>query len=509
MHVLQRRAAGFSCALGIAGHANAQVLISQVYGGGGNSGATLGSDFIELHNIGSTTVSLDGWSVQYASAAGSSWQVTPLTGSVPAGGYYLIKQADGGGGSVALPTPDATGTLAMSGTAGKPALSSSASALSGTCPTGNADLVGYGSTASCAEGNAPTPAPSNTLAALRGNDGCTDTDNNAADFATAAPAPRNAASAARLCNGGGQPNADFPGTARNDANTPTRLSDHDPTAVLLRMRKHVNADLGMAVAAARAQVTEGERIDFSVDVENRGPDSAAFAAVAFAFDAAVSPRVTAAPGWICQPPQTGTQMVVTCTIASLAAGNAQNFSVQVEAGAALAGRTLTLAASAASQTPDPQSSNDTDAASVTVQARPQARGDLAVRFDGPTSLPTTAFNATYRVLVSNVGAAPAQRPSLVIAGNTVSALSQLVPPQGWQCDKQAQALRSARFVCSTTTVLLPGAQAAFQLTVAAKPIPAEGAVRVQATATSSSQEANPADDTVLIVTLIGGSDRRR
>lgn len=202
MHVLQRRAAVFLCALAVAGHANAQVVISQVYGGGGNSGATLRSDFIELHNIGSTPVSLDGWSVQYASAAGSSWQVTPLAGTVPAGGYYLIKQADGSGGSVALPTPDATGTLAMSGTAGKVALSNRASALSGTCPPGNADLVGYGSTASCAEGNAPTPAPSNTLAVLRGNDGCTDTDNNAADFAPARrphampPAPRACAVAA-------------------------------------------------------------------------------------------------------------------------------------------------------------------------------------------------------------------------------------------------------------------------------------------------------------------------
>ncbi|PNR68350.1 nuclease [Xanthomonas oryzae pv. oryzae] len=221
MHVLQRRAAGFLCALGIAGHANTQVVISQVYRGGGNSGATLRSDFIELHNIGSTTVSLDGWSVQYASAAGSSWQVTPLTGSVPAGSYYLIKQADGRGGSVALPTPDATGTLAMSGTAGKVALSNSASALSGTCPTGNADLVGYGSTASCAEGKAPTPAPSNTLAVLRGNDGCTDTDNNAADCATDAPAPRNAASAARLCSGGGQPIATLGDVSQAEGNTGT------------------------------------------------------------------------------------------------------------------------------------------------------------------------------------------------------------------------------------------------------------------------------------------------
>ncbi|NJC28807.1 hypothetical protein GGR79_000274 [Xanthomonas arboricola] len=1193
MHVLQRRAALLLCALAVAGHANAQVVISQVYGGGGNSGATFRSDFVELHNIGSTTVSLDGWSVQYASAAGSSWQVTPLAGSVPAGGYYLVKQADGSGGSVALPTPDATGTIAMGGGAGKVALSNSASALSGACPTGNADLVGYGSTASCAEGNAPTPAPSNTLAVLRGGDGCTDTDNNAADFATGAPAPRNAASPARLCSGGGQPiatladvsqaegnsgsrsfvftlslsqpagaggvsftaatadgtatagsdyvalpassvriaagersasitvevlgdttpepdetfalqisgltgalpatlsatgtilnddfsllpihaiqgkgarsplegqvvatsgivtarrsagfflqapdaetdgdpatsegvyvytgsappdaaaignrvrvqgtvleyvptadptqpplteiggsltvlsdstgnplpmpvalsanfpnpngafdqlealegmrvtaasltvnaptggsvnetnasatsngvfhavvtglprafrepgvqlpdplpagspagvprwntnpeviavgsagvgaerldlasgcvvldvtgpldysfrrytlypertpqvncngadqprpapvpqaddvavatynmerffddqndpaigepvltpaafqarlnkaslairnylhtpdilgtvevenisvlqtlaarinadaiasgqpnpqyvaylqegndvggidvgflvktgtvsagmprvevvsiaqegktttwtepgggvsllndrpplvltarvhqadgrvlpltaivvhqrslngaetddaagtrirakrqaqaeylarllqtrqqldpaeqvlvmgdfnafefndgyvdamgtvtgrpapdaqtvvsgdgadlvnpdytdltwfntpdqsysyafdgnvqsldhilanealmrapgiaslsvghariNADFPGTARNDANTPTRLSDHDPTVVLLRMAPALRADLGATVTAARAQVTEGERIDFSVEVENRGPDSAAFAAVALAFDAAVSPRVTAAPGWSCQAPETATQTVVTCTIASLAAGNAQRFAVQVDAGAELAGRTLTLAASVASQTPDPQPDNNTDTAAVSVQ--PALRSDLAVRLEGPATLPTTAFNATYRVLLDNRGNAAATGASVRIEGNTVSALSLLVPPSGWRCTKQLPSLRNAVFVCSTAAAVQPGAQAVFQLTVAAKPIPAERAVRVQASASSTSPDANPADNAALIITPIGGGTGRR
>ncbi|MEE7545827.1 lamin tail domain-containing protein, partial [Xanthomonas sp. Kuri4-1] len=81
----------------------AQVVISQVYGGGGNSGAVYTSDFIELHNNGTQAVSLAGWSVQYASAAGSSWQVTPLAGELAAGGYYLVKQADGSGGSTPLP----------------------------------------------------------------------------------------------------------------------------------------------------------------------------------------------------------------------------------------------------------------------------------------------------------------------------------------------------------------------------------------------------------------------
>ena len=49
------------------------VVISQVYGGGGNSGATITNDFIELYNRGTEPVPLDGWSVQYASSAGTTW----------------------------------------------------------------------------------------------------------------------------------------------------------------------------------------------------------------------------------------------------------------------------------------------------------------------------------------------------------------------------------------------------------------------------------------------------
>ncbi|WP_394696377.1 lamin tail domain-containing protein [Pseudoxanthomonas japonensis] len=173
----------------------AQVVISQVYGGGGNSGATLKSDFIELRNNGPTAVDLTGWSVQYTSAAGTTWSGrTPLTGSIPAGGFYLVQQAQGTGGTVDLPAPDAVGTIAMSGTAGKVALSRSTTALTGACPTADAnvvDFVGFGSTATCFEGSAPTGTLSNTTAALRGGDGSIDTDNNGADFAVGAPNPRN------------------------------------------------------------------------------------------------------------------------------------------------------------------------------------------------------------------------------------------------------------------------------------------------------------------------------
>ncbi|GAA4456657.1 hypothetical protein GCM10023189_26210 [Nibrella saemangeumensis] len=170
------------------------VVISQVYGGGGNSGATYKNDFIELYNRTNAPISLAGWSVQYTSSAGTTWQVTPLTGTIPAGGYYLIQQAAGSGGTADLPTPDATGSIPMAAGAGKVALVKITTALSGSCDTGAdvIDFVGYGSAANCSE-TAPTATLSNTTAAIRKNDGATDTDNNASDFTVGSPNPRNSA----------------------------------------------------------------------------------------------------------------------------------------------------------------------------------------------------------------------------------------------------------------------------------------------------------------------------
>ena len=172
------------------------IVISQVYGGGGNSGATLTHDFIELYNRGTTAVPVDGWSVQYASANGSVWQVTTLSGTIPPGSHYLVREAQGAGGTVALPAPDANGSTAMSAGSGKVALVVNSSPLGGVCSPplcttapGVRDFVGYG-LADDYEAS-PTPILSNTTAALRASDGATDTDNNGADFSVGAPAPRN------------------------------------------------------------------------------------------------------------------------------------------------------------------------------------------------------------------------------------------------------------------------------------------------------------------------------
>lgn len=177
------------------------VVISQIYGGGGNSGATLKHDFIELFNRSGAPVTVNGWTVQYASTTGSSWQKTALAGTLQPGRYYLVRQAQGSGGSVDLPTPDAAGTIAMSASAGKVALVSNDTTLTGSAPTGAhiVDFVGFGPGTNASETAPTSPNLTNTTAALRAGGGCVDTDHNLDDFANTAPAPRNSANPANVC----------------------------------------------------------------------------------------------------------------------------------------------------------------------------------------------------------------------------------------------------------------------------------------------------------------------
>jgi uncharacterized protein len=204
--------------------ATGQVAISQIYGGGGNTSAQYQSDFIEVFNRGSTSVDLTGFSVQYAATTGTTWSVTPLSGSLAPGQYFLVQESTGSSCAgtpcgVPLPTPDATGTIFMSATSGKIALVGATTALTGSCPSSPTilDLVGYGATANCFEGASPAPGLSNTTAALRAGGGCTDTNANSVDFTAGAPMPRNTASTANPCAGDSAPSV--PATSPSDGAT--------------------------------------------------------------------------------------------------------------------------------------------------------------------------------------------------------------------------------------------------------------------------------------------------
>jgi predicted extracellular nuclease len=200
---------------GTAAAVSPTIVISQVYGGGGNAGAPLTHDYVELFNRGTTAASLAGWSIQYASATGTgnlganSGQLTELPAiSLAPGQYLLVQEASNAAVGAPLPAPDVidASPIAMAAGAGKVALANIATGLGcngGSTPCSPArlanivDLIGYGN-ANFFEG-AAAPTLSNTTAALRKDDGCTETDNNASDFSVLAPAPRNTAAPLDPC----------------------------------------------------------------------------------------------------------------------------------------------------------------------------------------------------------------------------------------------------------------------------------------------------------------------
>ena len=213
--------AGLPAGLPTAHAASANVVISQIYGGGGKNGATYTHDFVELFNRGSSSVNLKDWSLQYTSATGtgnfgsSPDLITPLPEMMLAPGQYLlIAEASNAAVGAPLPAPDVTDAtpIAMAAGAGKVALVNTTAPLGcngGSAPCNAAqlaqivDLVGYGTGAGGAnffEGAGAASTLSSTTAALRANGGCTDTDNNGADFTAAMPTPRNTASPLHSCS---------------------------------------------------------------------------------------------------------------------------------------------------------------------------------------------------------------------------------------------------------------------------------------------------------------------
>jgi hypothetical protein len=186
------------------------LVISQVYGNGGTPGAPFNTSFVELFNRGVTNLALNQWSLRITSDTGLFDSATFFVGSsgiaIEAGEYVLIQVGSAGpnGNSIqsdfSVPPPIAIGT------SGKIALikpGSSMSVPSNSCPlpnSGVADLVGFGSTATCFEGTGPAATLNNTIAALRKSSGCTDNDINLSDFSTGAPTLRNSSSPRNRCN---------------------------------------------------------------------------------------------------------------------------------------------------------------------------------------------------------------------------------------------------------------------------------------------------------------------
>ena len=91
------------------------VVISAMYAGGGNTGATYTHDYIEIFNASNAPVDLDGWSVQYANPVSAHWQKTFLPDIMLLPGQYLLARQDDGPHGTVTPPADALGSVGMQG----------------------------------------------------------------------------------------------------------------------------------------------------------------------------------------------------------------------------------------------------------------------------------------------------------------------------------------------------------------------------------------------------------
>lgn len=181
---------------------NAQIVINEIYTGGGLLNALIAADFVELKNIGTTSATLTGATLQYGPATGPFTQYNTIPNITLAPGQtYLIQQATGLLGGINLVNPnlivnavlnfDGSGPLVGVGInlslgSGKVALASNATQVTGPTASNVIDFVGYGSVDQYeGSGSAPSPTILTSISRVSG-----DSNDNDTDFTSGLPSPQ-------------------------------------------------------------------------------------------------------------------------------------------------------------------------------------------------------------------------------------------------------------------------------------------------------------------------------
>lgn len=290
-------------------------------------------------------------------------------------------------------------------------------------------------------------------------------------------------------------NADFPEINRNDADSPSRLADHDPAVAYFMAPPLLFADLSATASATPANVDVGATMTFDAGIANAGPDAAAFPAIGFAFDAVLPDlAVVAASGWSCDAPVIeDAQTSLACSAESLAAAGNASFVLTAKAPADRAGQTVEMAAQAASQTDDPDQDNNGAMASVAVQSLV----DLGVTLGAnrPSTRPGGSVN--FQIPVASKGLAAAAQAKLVVRANIPARGTLLQSPSGWQCVRN-NAVATLEADCTRAAAMPVGQTQNFRLIAIVPHRDAPPSLDVDAEVSSAVPDRTPADNTAAI-----------
>jgi uncharacterized repeat protein (TIGR01451 family) len=289
--------------------------------------------------------------------------------------------------------------------------------------------------------------------------------------------------------------ADFPETARNDANSPARLSDHDP--VVAYFTPVSAADLSITKVESVDPVVAGTNLDYTVTVTNAGPDAAA-ASWSDTLPPGTSFQALSVPGgWSCTTPAVGAGGSIDCSIASLAPGSAV-FTLTIAVDPALAsGTVLSNTATVSSTTADPVSGNESATETTTVSTS----ADLSIGIADAPDPVVAGTDLTYGVTVANDG------PSVAIDATWSNALpvgtrfDSLAVPAGWSCITPA--VGSNGSVTCNAASLAPASNDVFTLIVSVDAdVAAATALDTTATLSSATPEADAGDNSASATTTV-------
>jgi uncharacterized repeat protein (TIGR01451 family) len=242
-----------------------------------------------------------------------------------------------------------------------------------------------------------------------------------------------------------------PDTANNSATATTTVSG--------------SADLAVTKSDSPDPVTAGEDITYSITLNNEGPSDAQSVTLSDVIPAGttfVSFTQDSGPDFDCAVPTVGGTGTVSCTIATLAAGDSASFTLVVNVDAStFDGTTITNTVLVFSNTTDPDHTNNEAIATTTVGAS----ADLAVtKSDSPDPVSAGA-DITYTITVVNDGPSDAQNVVLtdvVPVGTTFVSFTQ---DSGPDFDCTVPTVGSTGTVSCTIDTLAAGTGASFNLVV--------------------------------------------
>lgn len=264
----------------------------------------------------------------------------------------------------------------------------------------------------------------------------------------------------------------------------------------------IASDMAVALGDTPDPVNAGELIEYAIGFTNTGGSSANVAVTMYAPQdtAYVFSSVVSGSGWVNSTVVNDGVFGAQFTKASVASGETASFLVRVRTSAALAaGAQITGTATATSFTGDPSPANNTDTETTTMSQS----ANLAVDLSGPAGPLNPGSNIVYAFSLSNFGPSGADDVTVTLPVPSGTTFVTAAPTLGTGWTAVTPPVGGTGNVVFSRAVVPFQDASVFQVVVNIN-ADAPSSIGATATASSSTPEHNPGDESDSVVTGVDG-----